>query len=347
MWKSWDTRAGETGRGHKIADPVHPHIPGLPHEATQGRGRQPFRAATVATGVRAAVALLALVALAPAAVASGPHLTVVIHQADDLVGMGETLDFTLAFTFTCGEPADPTTHVDVEPPSGNYFNITLAQEHWVFSGGDCAQAHGTIRRETAGTFHFVFALPPFHTLKFPMAAFVGDGDTVWTSAGADLNATPDAQLLMGAVLAQPTAAARSGSDLTETASWTVTNHGKGRFHAEVRVDSKPDWLQVEVPAEVDSGPDMEGGARANLTMQATMPVACPAPVAVVTLALDVRSPEPRSRAAESVKVQGKLPCQPGLAKGTPGLPAALFVAALAMAAARRRGPGRTVRQHKR
>jgi len=104
---------------------------------------------------------------------------------------------------------------------------------------------------------------------------------------------------------------------------------------------------VEVPASVVSGPGAENAAAA-FTMQARMPSSCPSRWGVVTLAFDVRSPDPRSRAHAEPKVQAQVPCDPSLAgQGAPAVGPVLLLLLPALAAARRRRASPAKQQHKR
>ncbi|MFO1532900.1 MAG: hypothetical protein ABR562_04245 [Thermoplasmatota archaeon] len=288
-----------------------------------------------------AVAAMSFFLLAfPAASATPPAVAIAVDSDPTPLPLGEERAFQVDVTFTCGTPPDPTTHVDLDLASGNYFNMSADRIHWVHSGADCAQAGGTLHDHATGTVRLVRAMPPFQELSFRILASLGDGDATWTADAEDLRVVPDAWLSVGAVLGTPANVTKGGGTLRQDAVWTVTNHGTGAFHADVRVDSKPPWLDLDVPDAIDSN-DAESGATATFTMRATMPASCPAASAVVVLEFAARSPDARSHASSNPKVQGVVPCAPAKARGTPAVePGLLAVALLAARGMASRGPAR-------
>lgn len=276
--------------------------------------------------------LVAALLLVPPASAQGPSIEGELTQATQVAGVEEPLAFRFDFTYTCGTPADPEVRINLEVPSGNYFNITFERTRWDYTAADCAASGGALRSGSNGSFRFTRAMPPFRNLEFPVAAWLGSGETVWTQAEDLLVIVPDAHLRIAAVLGAPQNVRIADGRLRQDMEWVVRNHGTGAFVAAVVVESKPDWLEIELAPSVASD-----GEPASLAMLAHMPAACPGPSALVTLAFDVRSPDSRSRAHEVVRVQGVVPCRPDLAtQGTPWAGAPLLLVALAAAARRAR-----------
>jgi hypothetical protein len=284
----------------------------------------PFPDPRNAPGVRLPVLPLALVApalllavLAPAAAAT-PSLDVSLDAPLRPLGQGEAMEFTVTYTLRCGDPPPPEFDVVIEMPEGNYFNATLDRASWSFTAQECVAAGGTLTRTVHGTFSFNPAyhhlMTPFSRKEFPVSVYVEQDGQVYASDLAMLAAVPDAFLRMGATRPEPSRAERADDGYRVWAQWTVRNHGRGEFVADLEVAAKPDWLGLEMPATVTSPADEGTGPSVTFDVVATMPDPCPQQAAVVNLRVAARSPVPGSSAAETAIVQGYFACPP------PGVP---------------------------
>jgi hypothetical protein len=280
-----------------------------------------------------ALVLLAcvLVLAAPAVLADGPRIDMAVHADAHPLGT-ETRIVRVTFNFTCGVPPDPETHVELDVPSGNTFNLTFHPAKWVYTASDCARAQGVIRGASDGTFRFTRALPPFSSWEYPINLWLGPGrnGVIWANDVEPLVVVADQQLNLGARMTVDSTRRDDGHRATVT--WLARNHGTGAFKADVEVDGDtPEWIRAtRMPASIES--DSEG--RANFQVDVHMPDPCPSSTAVLTLKLTGKGADARSRAQQEVRVQGVIPCG---STGTPAAPIALVaLAVLAAGLARKR-----------